>query len=78
MPDISMCINSDCPLRSKCYRYRVKPSDWQSFARFTPHTVAKLSYPTIYETNCDYFWDIEGYYEKELLPTETVDNKYKG
>lgn len=77
MPDISMCINSGCPLRSKCYRYRVKPSDWQSFAKFEPKNKPFGDYGDKV-LDCDYFWDIAGYYEKELLPTETVDNKYKG
>lgn len=34
MPDISMCADSKCPARVGCYRYRAKPSDWQTYADF--------------------------------------------
>jgi hypothetical protein len=37
MPDISMCQNTTCPSRMKCYRYRAKPNgDRQSWAAFAP------------------------------------------
>lgn len=73
MPDITMCVNKQCPLRSKCYRYRAVPSTWQSFANYIPHTIAKLSDPAIYETKCDYFWEIDG---RVLLSTEEADGRY--
>jgi hypothetical protein len=32
MVDISMCQDTECPMRAKCYRYRAAPSDhWQSY-----------------------------------------------
>lgn len=34
MPDITMCLNQDCPLRDRCYRAQAEPSYWQSYARF--------------------------------------------
>ena len=34
MPDITMCINGDCPLKEKCYRFRAKPSFRQSYSHF--------------------------------------------
>ena len=71
MPDITMCINKSCPLRSKCYRYRAVPSNWQSFANYQPTTVAKQ--PGKYETNCDYFWEIDG---RVLLSVEEADGRY--
>ena len=37
MPDITMCINSACPLRGGCYRYLAVPSERdQSQAHFEP------------------------------------------
>ena len=36
MPDISMCLNNECPLKEKYYRFMADPSDWQSFSRFDP------------------------------------------
>ena len=37
MPDISMCMNSDCPRRYTCYRYRAIPNKkWQSYSNFRP------------------------------------------
>ena len=34
MPDITMCLNNNCPRKTRCYRYCAVPSDWQSFAHF--------------------------------------------
>lgn len=73
MPDITMCINKNCPLRAKCYRYRAVSSTWQSFANYQFYTIAKLSDPAIYETKCDYFWEIDG---RILQSVEEADNRY--
>lgn len=35
MPDISMCLNMTCPLRTKCYRFLAEPSEFrQTYAEF--------------------------------------------
>lgn len=34
MPDITMCTNTDCPLRDQCYRFKAEPSMMQSYQRF--------------------------------------------
>lgn len=35
MPDISMCNNSDCKFKNKCYRYTAKPNQYlQSYSNF--------------------------------------------
>jgi len=34
MPDISMCNNSDCKVKDKCYRYMAKPDYWQAYSNF--------------------------------------------
>ncbi len=35
MPDITMCMNKECPLRNTCYRYTAIPKDkGQSYAEF--------------------------------------------
>lgn len=51
MPDISMCANYNCPLKSKCYRYLAKPNDYgyQAYADFD-----------IKDKTCDGFWDATG------------------
>jgi len=36
MPDITMCYNQQCEMRNTCYRTMAVPSDWQSWAIFTP------------------------------------------
>lgn len=72
MPDITMCVNKQCPLRSKCYRYRAVPDGWQSFAKFEPSNKAFGGYgDTVLD--CDYFWEIEG---RVLLSTEEADGRY--
>lgn len=58
MPDISMCVNKDCPLRMKCYRYTAIPDKyWQSFSTFQPNA----------EGTCDSFWDNTGRTKNPLL-----------
>lgn len=34
MPDITMCKNSTCPLRDKCYRATATPDTYQYYADF--------------------------------------------
>lgn len=75
MPDITMCTNSDCPIRSACYRYRAIPDDWQSFAKFEPEP--RTGSPVMVIT-CFEFWECRDYPANRLVPTEEVDLKLKG
>jgi len=34
MPDITMCTNNKCTFRENCYRFKAKPKDYQSYAKF--------------------------------------------
>jgi len=37
MPDITMCIDSICPLRENCYRFTAEPNDlYQSYFNISP------------------------------------------
>jgi hypothetical protein len=49
MPDISMCLDHECPLRMECYRYRAHP---------TPMAQAYDDFK--YDGGCDAHWPIEG------------------
>lgn len=61
MPDITMCLGSNCPHKEKCYRYRAKPSDYQSY----------FMKPPIKEGKCEYYWgeNAQGIYNqlKEIV-----------
>ena len=48
MPDISLCRNTNCPLRNNCYRFTAKPDEFrQAYGSFTYD----------YETkSCDHYW----------------------
>jgi hypothetical protein len=71
MPDITMCCNCDCPIRSKCYRYLAKPNqDRQSFAFFEPTEI------TDYLTKCDMFWQLEPA-RHDYISLNVVDDRYK-
>ena len=53
MPDISMCKNTNCKSKDKCYRFTVKPSEFrQSYAGFKPNKG---------EDKCDNFISNTGY-----------------
>lgn len=34
MPDIAMCLDSECPSREHCYRFTAKPDDNQCYGEF--------------------------------------------
>ena len=37
MPDITMCINEECPLSNSCWRFNCPPSEFkQSYDKFEP------------------------------------------
>ena len=75
MVDITMCCNYDCPIKSKCYRYRAVPNDMrQSFAMYKPKTTLNGSLPI--KVECEYFWEVDIIRDK-ILPTEVVNNRYE-
>lgn len=46
MPDISLCVNDNCPLRQDCLRFNADPDSlWQSYGDFEPDD----------EGNCDFY-----------------------
>ncbi len=51
MPDITKCVNSECPMKKICYRWTSKPSEFnQSYAHFEPVEV-------FHSIACDYLID---------------------
>lgn len=50
MVDISMCNNSKCPSKDKCYRFRAIPNSRQSYSEFKPEKG---------KDKCDAFWEIK-------------------
>lgn len=56
MVDIAKCSRHDCPKCENCFRFKAKPSEWQS-------------YIMIQDVNdCNYYWQIAD--EKELQTLE--------
>lgn len=40
MPDIWICLGTDCPLRESCYRFTATPSDYrQSYFMKSPYDI---------------------------------------
>ena len=52
MADISKCKGGDCPLKDKCYRYVVIPSDYQSYFFDIPYKVVNN------HLICEYFYEL--------------------
>jgi hypothetical protein len=49
MPDLAMCSNRTCELRSSCFRYRAHPTPLrQAYGDFAPSETG----------DCDYLWPI--------------------
>ena len=47
MADITMCRDSNCPLKDTCYRFKANPSFMQSYFLDSPRT----------EKDCEYYWE---------------------
>jgi hypothetical protein len=47
MPDICMCLGTNCPYKESCYRFTAKPDEyWQSY----------FMEPPIKDGKCDMYW----------------------
>jgi len=57
MPDISMCVNKDCPLKDSCYRFTAIPDEiMQSYSEFQIEDESG---------ECSGFWDNFEYKKEE-------------
>ena len=56
MPDITMCLNSECDKRDSCYRFVAIPSDYQSYGSFRPEP----------DGECLHFWELIDDYRKRI------------
>jgi len=59
MPDITMCMSTECPERKNCYRAMAKPDRYQSYADF--------------EYTCNEESGFEDF--MPILPGDTLQNK---
>jgi hypothetical protein len=48
MPDMSMCVGNNCPLKETCYRYKAEKGFMQSFFLEPPYDSEK--------EKCDFYW----------------------
>ena len=79
MPDISKCCNNGCPMREICYRFRSKPSEYQSYAGFQYHWSPMDEHDSTLDYDCDSFLDCRDYDEKDLIPKGTkVEDLFAG
>lgn len=74
MPDICMCVNFECLLKSICYRYLARPSEYaQSYSKFEPY---KSKEPDgIMEWDCDAWWEARG--RKDIRDVNDADKEAK-
>lgn len=52
MPDITLCQSHNCPMRETCYRYKAKPSEYQSYFVEPPYKMVEG------KIECDYYMEI--------------------
>ena len=64
MPDITMCVNTKCPVRQICYRYRAIPDEYQSYANF------KFGFEGAF---CEDFWYCDRK-KKNVRPLRLINN----
>jgi hypothetical protein len=63
MPDISMCMGNDCPIKENCYRYKAEPSKYQSYFMEAPYK----------DGDCSHYWEME----MSSKTSKKVDKKSK-
>jgi hypothetical protein len=64
MADISMCLDTACPLAKSCYRMQAEPDhEWQSYFKESPRQK---------DDSCEYYWHI-----KPNVPKIVSKNKRK-
>lgn len=64
MPDITMCVNTKCPVKKICYRYRAIPDEYQSYANF------KFDFEGAF---CEDFWYCDRK-RKNIRPLRLINN----
>lgn len=65
MPDITMCVGTNCPVKQKCHRFTAKPSHYQMY----------FIDPPLKSGRCDYYWgdDTPSIWEQLLDITKNSD-----
>lgn len=48
MPDITMCVNKECPLKNSCHRQTAVPHSRQSYADFKYDA----------DNGCEHYWEV--------------------
>lgn len=51
MPDIAMCMNQECPLRERCYRFKAEPNPYRQSYLVDMKPQA--------DGTCTHFWGME-------------------
>lgn len=80
MPDITMCKNASCSSKLQCYRFMVKPDEWQAFADYeVPEGMDKCdSFESIQDksnvTNLSY-WEALMLFSKQMEESRKEENK---
>jgi hypothetical protein len=50
MPDITMCVGGECPIKEDCYRFIAEPNPyWQSYFENVPYDFEKK--------DCNYYME---------------------
>ena len=77
MPDISMCCNNNCPMRSICYRFRAIPGQYQTYAAFQCCQSRIDEHDSTLEYDCEFFWDCRDISQDRLRPDEDAEDIMK-
>lgn len=57
MPDISMCLGTECAIKDKCYRCTATPSEYlQSYFGEPPFNKGELPFKCKHSEYCSYYW----------------------
>lgn len=57
--DITICMDKECPVRETCYRFKAKPSEYQSYFSESPRLDERESESKgLIEGSCSYYWKI--------------------
>jgi hypothetical protein len=65
MPDIAMCMGTECPKKNNCHRHTAEASDYQSYF---------MNPPIKEDGSCEYFWDNKDYQAEGAFHNKLEDN----
>lgn len=75
MPDIAMCLGTECPIRNNCYRYRAWPTWYEGEDGKKEYRQSYMDFRMNADGTCDDYWSIEEQHPGSLRPVKEIERE---